>query len=134
MAKNFHESYEQGGVSLPSDRSIGALFTAVALIAAYLSRFTEIALAVAAILAVVTLVRPRLLRPLNIAWMKLSEILGKIVTPIVLLVLYAVVIVPAGLLLQLRMDPLHRKKNPDDQSYWTPRDPAAGQSSMTNQF
>ena len=38
MAKNFHEDYERPDLPLPPDRSTGLVFTAIALIVAYLWR------------------------------------------------------------------------------------------------
>ena len=52
--------------------------------------------------------------------------------PIVMLVLFAVVVVPAGLIMQLFRDPLRRKR-PAVASYWVTR-PDADKSSMANQF
>lgn len=138
MSKNFHESLEEGTVPLPSERSTGLVFAAVALIVAYFWRtqatVLAVALVVAAVLVGVSLLRPILLRPLNIAWFKLGLLLNKVVSPIVMLVLFAVVIVPFGLAMQLRADPLRKRRQPDARSYWIVRDDSTPKSSMTNQF
>lgn len=137
MAKNFHEQFDRPELPLPSDRSTGLVFAAIALIVAYLWRLdTEVltwALAIATAFAVVSLLAPSLLRPLNIAWMKFALLLSKVMNPIVMLILFAIAIVPAGLLMQIGYDPLRRKRDKTQKSYWIERKPIPG-SSMTNQF
>jgi hypothetical protein len=124
---------------LPPDRSTGLVFAAVALIAAYLWRSNPttlmIALGVAAVLAAVSLLAPRTLRPLNIAWMRLAALLSRIMNPIVMLILFAIAIIPSGLIMQLVRDPLRLRKGSAD-SYWIPMDRAENThpSNMKNQF
>lgn len=136
MAKNFHEGYERPELPLPPDRSTGLVFTALALIVAYLWRaetlVAPIALGIAAVLGLVSLAAPRLLRPLNIVWMRLALAISKVMNPIVMLVLFIVAIVPAGLLMQIGYDPLRRRKG-DVKSYWIERKKDAV-TSMSNQF
>lgn len=135
--KNFHEQFEQEAPPLPSDRSTGLVFAVMAAAVAWFwrsdSTIAYTALAVAGAFALISLVLPIALRPLNIAWMKLALLMSRIMNPIVMLLLFATVIVPAGLLMQLRRDPLRKIKRATDTSYWLERKPDAGQS-MTNQF
>lgn len=137
MAKNFHEHYERPELPLPPDRSTGLVFAGVALIVAYLWRTDptvfNTALIVAGLLVAVSLVVPIVLRPLNVAWMRFALILGRVMTPIVMLLLFLIAIVPAGLIMQTRYDPLRRKRKPNAKSYWIERERVAN-SSMINQF
>ena len=137
MAGNFHESFDRPDLPLPSDRSTAFVFAGVGLVVAYLWRAHAIvpyvALGVAALFAAAGVFAPKVIRPLNIAWMKLALLMSRIMNPIVMLLLFATVIVPAGLLMQLRRDPLRKIKRATDTSYWLERKPDAGQS-MTNQF
>lgn len=137
MAKNFHEHYDRPELPLPSDRSTGLVFTVVALIVAYLWRADQTvlmsALGVAGVLALVSLAMPSLLRPLNIAWMKFALLLSKVMNPIVMMVLFLIAIVPAGLIMQTRYDPLRRRRKADAKSYWIERKKDVP-ASMTNQF
>lgn len=136
MAKNFHEQYERPELPLPPDRSTGLVFTAIALIVAYLWRTDQTvltaALAVAGVLGVLSLVAPSVLRPLNIVWMRFALLLSKVMNPIVMLLLFLVAIVPAGLLMQIGYDPLRRRRGAGS-TYWIEKKPTPG-SSMTNQF
>ena len=136
MAKNFHEDYERPELPLPPDRSTGLVFTAIALIVGYLWRadptVMTIALAVAGVLAALSLLYPIALRPLNIVWMRFALLLSKVMNPIVMGLLFLVAIVPAGLLMQIGYDPLRRRK-PTGSTFWIERKKDDA-SSMTNQF
>jgi hypothetical protein len=136
MAQNFHESFEQKELPLPPDRSTGLVFTAVALVVAYAWRANPAvlysALGIAAALAVISFTVPIIIRPLNIVWMKFALLLSKIMNPIVMLILFLIAIVPAGLIMQTRYDPLRRKRG-SAKSYWIERQPKS-ESGMGNQF
>lgn len=139
MSGSLHEQFERPELPLPSDRSTGLVFAAVALVIAYFWRNNTttltVALALAVSLATVSFAAPSLLRPLNIAWMRFAVLLSRIMNPIVMLVLFAVAIIPTGLIMQLVRDPLRRRKGNVD-SYWIATDPAAraSQSTMKDQF
>ncbi len=136
MAKNFHEQFERPELPLPPDRSTGLVFTTIALIVAYLWRedttVLTVAIGIAGVLCFLSLVVPTVLRPLNIAWMKFALLLSKVMNPIVMMLLFLIAIVPAGLLMQIGYDPLRRKKA-DGKTYWIDRKKIPN-SSMTNQF
>ncbi len=57
---------------------------------------------IAAFFGATALLTPRLLRPLNAAWTMLGILLGRIITPVVLLLLFVLAFVPLGFLLRLR--------------------------------
>lgn len=137
MGKNFHEHYERPELPLPPDRSTGLVFAAVALIVAWLwradSTILYVSLAIAGALVAVSLFVPILLRPLNIVWMRFALLLSKVMNPIVMLLLFLVAIVPAGLIMQTRYDPLRRKRKPGAATYWIERKRDAN-ASMINQF
>jgi hypothetical protein len=94
------------------------------------------ALGVAVVFALVALVKPALLSRLNRLWMKLGMLLGKVVSPIALGILFFGVLTPVGALLRLGgKDPLRLKRDPGADSYWIPREPPGPPpDSMTNQF
>ena len=82
------------------------------------------ALGTAAALLAVALARPSLLHVPNLLWRRLGLLLGKIVNPIVLGLMFFLVFAPAALCLRLAgKDPLRLKKPIDGKSYWIPRDP-----------
>ncbi len=91
---------------------------------------------VAAVLAVITAVKPALLAGPNRLWTKLGVLLGNVVGPIALGVLFYGVVAPLGVVMRLTgKDPLRRKLDPDAASYWMPRKPPGPPpDSLTNQF
>lgn len=93
-------------------------------------------LAVGSILILLGLVFPRALSGLNRAWMKLGILLSKIVTPIVMGLIFFTTVMPIGLLMRLfGKDPLRIKRAPEAKTYWLERTPAGPEpESMKNQF
>ena len=89
---------------LPSNRKFGFLFSAVfALLTVYYAyRGATAAFVYGCILssffvAVVAVAIPRLLTPFNKAWMKLGDMMGKFVSPIVLGFFFFLLITPVAL-------------------------------------
>lgn len=67
---------------------------------------------------------PKLLEPLNRLWMALGLLLGRIMTPIVMGLIYFGVITPIAVLARWRgVDPLRRNFDRAAKTYWIERDP-----------
>jgi hypothetical protein len=115
--------------ALPSNRSFGWTFTgAFALFGAYSLWHGGTAaiwmLAAAAATALVTLTHDTWLTPLNRAWMKLGEVLGMIVTPIVLGFIFFGIFTPVAFFMRLAgRDTMCRRFEPRAPSYWVQRQP-----------
>jgi hypothetical protein len=88
-----------------------------------------------AIFLTLTLFKPNLLQNLNILWFKLGIALGKIVSPIVLGIIFYSVITPTAIIGRLSgRDPLRLKKK-SQTSYWIERNPHGPDSdSFKNQY
>lgn len=138
VSKNFHEQYEKEELPLPSDRSTGLVFAGVALVVAWFWRADQTvlqwALGVAAAFALVSLAIPSLIRPLNIVWMKFALLLNMIMSPLIMGLLFLIAIVPAGLLMRIRYDPLRKRRQPGATTYWIDRKVPETPPSMSNQF
>jgi hypothetical protein len=81
-------------------------------------------LALAAVTALVTVTRDSWLAPLNRAWMRLGELLGRVVSPIVLGAIFFGVFTPVGWVMRLAgRDAMCRRFDPAAASYWVKRDP-----------
>ena len=78
------------------------------------------------------LLNSKILSPLNLLWIKFGEILGKVIAPLVLSIVYFIVITPIGLLLRIFGKDLLGIKFLKKKSYWIKRDKDLG--SMKNQF
>lgn len=121
-----------------SDRSFGWVFAGVFLVIAVLpllhgQSLTWWSIGISAVFALVALVKPSLLSGLNRLWIKLGVLLGKIVSPIALGILFYVVITPIGIIIRLAgKDPLRLKFDPDAKSYWIPREPPGPQPGSMN--
>jgi Saxitoxin biosynthesis operon protein SxtJ len=125
-----HESYQRDEqVQGSSDRSFGVVFAVVfALIGTVPWLFGGIvrlwALAVGAGFLAVAFVAPTLLAPFNRLWLRFGLFLHKIVSPLVLGVMFFLVITPMGVLMRLfGKDPLRLKLDRASESYWIPRQP-----------
>lgn len=106
---------------LPSNRSFGWTFAAVFAVAAILHPWT---LAIAALFATVTATRAQWLTPLNRAWMAFGELLGRVVSPVVLGVIFFAVFTPVAMVMRaFGRDAMYRRFDPAAKSYWVKRDP-----------
>ncbi|NGO53168.1 hypothetical protein G6N73_18680 [Mesorhizobium camelthorni] len=95
----------------------------------------DIMLAIGGALLLLGILLPGSLSKANRAWMMLGVLMGRVMSPIILLLVYVFAFVPVGILMRLKHhDPLRRKRS-DAESYWIEReatnDPARG---MLNQF
>ena len=90
------------------------------------------ALGIASIFLVLGIINSKILTPVKKSWIKLGEILGKIIAPIVMGFIYFLIITPIGLLMRLvGKDVLNLKFNKND-SYWIKR--AKNINTMKRQF
>ena len=127
--------------SLPSNRSFAVVFILFFLLLGGVSWWKgsslyTIFLGLSAGVGIIGIVRPVWLTPFNRAWMRLAELLHRVVNPVVLGILYFAVLTPFALIMRIfRGDPLHRAFDPTLEIYWIKRDPPGpDSSSMTNQF
>jgi len=141
MASLHEDLRREQEVEGSSNRWFGSVFTAFFLIIALYPLVRSEGPRVWALLggaafAAVTLVRPQLLATPNRLWMKFGLLLGRIVSPVVIGILYYLVITPFGVAMRLAgKDPLRLKREPDARSYWIERDPPGPPpESMSNQF
>lgn len=94
------------------------------------------ALFVAAGFIAAALLLPALLSPLNRVWMAFGEMLRRVMSPLMLAVIFFGVITPMGLLMRLfGKDPMRRRLDAKAASYWIHRDPPGPRpESFTDQF
>ena len=92
---------------LPSNKKFGLFWWFVFLLFSGLSHFngTEIAalvfLAVSIAFLLLSVSKPIVLRPLNIAWMKLGFVLGKILSPLIMILIFLMIFCPLGILFKM---------------------------------
>ena len=77
-----------------------------------------------ALTLLVTLVAPGLLTPFNRAWMRLAELMHRIVSPLVLGLMFFGLLAPVGWVMRMAgRDVLRRRFDSAARTYWVDRDP-----------
>ena len=71
------------------------------------------------------------LTPLNLLWFKFGMLLGRIVSPIIMALVFFCVVTPTGLIMKLFNKDLLKLKKNNKKSYWIER---KSKSEMKNQF
>tara|TARA_Y100000992_G_C21120967_1_gene421851 strand:+ start:92 stop:472 length:381 start_codon:yes stop_codon:yes gene_type:complete len=121
-----------------SVKSFGILFFIVFLIIGFWPKISgeEIRLwsiIISLIFLILGLINSKILIPLNKYWIKLGELLGKIIAPIVMMIIYFVIVTPIALLLKIfKKDILKLKLDKKVYSYWIQKEKDLGP--MKNQF
>ncbi|MFD3191584.1 SxtJ family membrane protein [Sedimentitalea sp. HM32M-2] len=133
---NAHTEVEMG-----SNRSFGLVFAAVFALIAFWpvlggGPVRIWALIIAAVFLALSFLAPDVLRPLNRLWFQFGMLLSKIVSPIVMGIIFFVTVTPIGLIRRIRHpDPLNQTFDPAAESYWIDRDKAdLAPTSMRKQF
>ena len=124
-------------IKISSNRSFGIVFFVVFfLIALYpLIHNEEIriwSLIISLIFLILGLINSRILTPLNKLWFKFGILLGKIVSPVIMGIIFFLVVTPIGFIMRiLGKDVLNLKFNAN-KSYWIEK--TGPKSKMKNQF
>lgn len=89
-------------------------------------------LTISLIFLILGIINSNLLTPLNLIWFRFGLSLGKIVSPIVMGLVYFFVVTPTGLIMRLfKKDLIMLKKN-NKKTYWI--EEKKSESNMKNQF
>ena len=146
MHENYHRTED---MPVGSERGFGVVFTIVFLIIGAWPLLSGPedgqsitwrdangwAVVLAALLLIVTIVRPSLLAGAKRVWMKFAALLQKIVNPLVMAILFFGIVTPFGLVMRLLgKDPMQRQLEPEAATYWSDRTGEAAKTSMKNQF
>ena len=121
-----------------SNKSFGLLFSIVFLIIGMWplkngDSLNIYFIAISITFLILGLINSKLLSPLNKIWIKLGEVLGIIISPIVMFLVYFIVLTPISLIVRLfGKDLLGLKFFKKNDSYWIIRKSNLG--SMNNQF
>ena len=124
-------------IKIGSNRSFGIVFSIVFLIIAIwpLLSGKEISywlLIISVVFLILGLIKSKILTPLNKIWFKIGILLGNIVSPVVLGVIFFLVVTPTSIIMKiLRKDLLNLKKN-NNNSYWIEKNNQHNR--MKNQF
>ena len=124
-------------IKISSNRSFGIVFFVFFVIVAIypLINNGELriwSLVISLIFLILGLINSKLLTPLNKLWFKFGIFLGKLISPIIMGIIFFFVVTPIGLILRIfGKDVLNLKKN-NANSYWIKKNGPI--SKMRNQF
>ena len=129
-------------VLLPPNRKFGYFFSAIFLAAAAyflyedLMSFAALFFLLFLVFSILSLFYPNSLEKLNYCWYVLGIWLGKIVSPIVLGLIFFILISPIAIILRWRgRDELKlRRSSYEESTYWIDRVESIGQDSFKDQF
>ena len=127
-------------IELPSNRKFGFFFTLVfALAATYFYclanvTWTYVFIAAALLFLLVTLIKSDALLPLNKLWMRFGLLLGMIISPIVMGVIFFGLFTPIAILMRFSGRDELRIKFAQKKSHWISREEPIKSESFKNQF
>ena len=122
---------------IPSNKNFGITFSIFfLLITIYIfinyEKFNLWLLSASAIFFILGITNSNLLLPVNKIWFKIGIFLGKIISPLVMGLIFFLVITPIGLILRIFRKDVLKLKFSSNKSYWIDKD--SPKSTMKNQF
>ena len=124
-------------IKVGSNRSFGTVFFVVFLLISLYPLINSEnvrlwSLAVSCIFLILGILNSNLLSPLNKIWFKFGILLGRIISPIVMGIIFFLVVTPIAFMMRLLGKDLLNLKYNDNQSYWIEK--SGPKSKMKNQF
>jgi len=125
-------------LKLPSNRNFGIVFFIFFFILSLWpllnnGEILKLPLILSIIFLLLGIFNSKILTPLNRIWMKFGLLLGSIISPIVMGIIFFGIITPTGFILRIfKKDILMLKKNPKNNTYWIDKDNS--NNDMKNQF
>ena len=124
-------------IKIGSNRSFGIVFSIVFLLIAIYPLINSEGLIVwsliiAIFFLVLGLINSKILTPLNKLWFKFGILLGRIVSPIIMGLIFFMVVTPIALIMRIIGKDLLNLKFNKDKSYWIEK--TGPKSKMKNQF
>ena len=124
-------------IKTSSNRSFGIVFFLVFLIIAIYplingDNIRIWSLIISIIFLILGLFKSRILTPLNLIWIKFGILLGKIISPLIMGVIFFLVVTPIGILMRIFQKDLLNLKFNANKTYWIEK--SEPKSKMKNQF
>ena len=122
---------------LPTNRNFGIVFFVFFLLISlwlFINNKTLVywPLIISIVFLILGLLNAKILTPLNKAWIKFGEILGSIISPLVMGIIFFGIVTPTGLFLKLIGKDVLKLKQDKKNTYWIEKDNS--NNSMKNQF
>ena len=107
-----------------SSKSFGYLFFGLFLILSLLPVLNDnsinfLFLSISAVFLILTIFKAKILDFLNNYWIKLGELLGKVIAPIIMFLVFFVIVTPLSLLTKLLKKDLLNIRFNNSKTYWT---------------
>tara|TARA_Y100000780_G_scaffold201068_1_gene193370 strand:- start:107 stop:496 length:390 start_codon:yes stop_codon:yes gene_type:complete len=124
-------------IKIGSNKSFGIVFSIVFLVIAFwpMLNGNEInywSLAISIVFLILGLINSKILTPLNKIWFKFGILLGNVIAPIVMGIIFFLIVTPTSIIMKLLgKDLLNLKKN-NNNSYWIEKNNQ--KSKMKNQY
>ena len=124
-------------IKISSNRSFGIVFFVVFLLVGlypltYSGELRLWSVIISLIFLVLALINSKILTPLNKLWFRFGIFLGKIISPVIMGIIFFLVVTPIGLVMRLLGKDLLNLRYNKNKSYWIEKnDP---KSKMKNQF
>ena len=120
-----------------SNKSFGIIFFILFIIIGFwpladINTYRLWIIVIAFIFLTLGLVNSKLLTPLNILWFKFGLFLGKVVSPIVMGLIFFIIVTPIAIIMRILKKDLLKLKFTDKDTYWIKKD--LYKSKMKNQF
>jgi hypothetical protein len=124
-------------VKIGSNRSFGIVFSIVFLLISIYPLINDESiriwsLIISLIFLVLGIINSNILSPLNKLWFKFGIFLGKIISPIIMGIIFFLVVTPIGLIMRLIGKDVLNLKYSNHKSYWIEK--TGPKSKMKNQF
>ena len=124
-------------IKLPSNRNFGVVFFIVCALIAFYPLINQAGIKIwsviiSLIFLILGMLNSKLLTPLNKLWFKFGIILGKIVSPLIMALIFFTVVTPIAFLMRILKKDLLNLKFSKNNSYWIEK--TEPKSKMKNQF
>ena len=124
-------------IKIGSNKSFGIVFSIVFLLISIYPLINDEnirywSLLISFVFLVLGLLNSKILTPLNKIWFKFGILLGKIISPFIMGVIFFFVVTPIGLLMRIFKKDLLNLRFNNDKSYWIKK--KGPKSKMKNQF
>jgi len=124
-------------IKIGSNRSFGIVFFVVFILIGFYPLLKEgnlniISILLGLIFLILGILNSRLLSPLNKLWFKFGILLGQVISPVIMGIIFFLVVTPIALIMKLLGKDVLKLKNNGDNSYWIKK--LNLKSKMKNQF
>ena len=138
MINNFLKKYSK--IELPKNERFGYFFGFVFIVVSIFCFYNNLiimsyfSILLSFSLFLISIIKPNILYPLNVAWMYLGLLIGEIVNPIIIGFIFFGIITPLSLFFHIIKRDQLKLRRTEKQSFWIKRDNEYNNNDFFNQF